>query len=153
MYSIDHQFVSTSNPESWKQSKIVVAVAHLLWFLLYDDVWCVGRTSEPRKKTWLVGLYRGWKTAQLYGDYFINHYKDPYSTTRIQWKVRFFSWLKCIHIITWWLPTLILQEALSALLVPQGLTTAAVVQMTSLLGNLYNIDFCLHKYMMLTYAH
>ena len=65
MYNIiDPQFVSTSNPESWKQSKIVVAVAHLLWCLLYDAVWFV------------------------------------------------------------------LQEALSALLVPQGLTTAAV-QMTS----------------------
>ena len=32
-------------------------------------------------------LYIGDYTTQLYGDYFINHYKDPYQTTRIQWKV------------------------------------------------------------------
>ncbi len=26
-----------------------------------------------KKGPWLVGIYRGWKTTQLYGDYFINH--------------------------------------------------------------------------------
>ena len=30
------------------------------------------------KKTWLFAVYRGWHPTQLYGDYFINHCKDPY---------------------------------------------------------------------------
>ena len=30
------------------------------------------------KNNWLVRLYRGWHTTQLYRDYFINHYTDPY---------------------------------------------------------------------------
>ena len=42
----------------------------------------VNDVKEPeqwKKGPWLlVGLYRGWQTTQLYRDYFINHYKDPY---------------------------------------------------------------------------
>ena len=34
--------------------------------------------EQLKKGPWLVGLYRGWTTTQLYRDYFINHYKDPY---------------------------------------------------------------------------
>ena len=39
----------------------------------------------------------GWHTTQLYGDYFISQYKDPYKLTRIQ---RFMSWwflVGCSH--------------------------------------------------------
>ena len=42
------------------------------------------------KKTWLVRLCIGWNPTQLYRDYFINHHKDTYQPTRIQWKVVFF---------------------------------------------------------------
>ena len=37
---------------------------------------------------WLVGLYKGIIiTTRLYREYIVNHKKDPYSPTRIQWKV------------------------------------------------------------------
>ena len=42
------------------------------------------------KKGPLVGQGIGSILLRLCGDCFINHYKDPYSTTRIQWKVRGF---------------------------------------------------------------
>ena len=29
--------------------------------------------EQWKKGPWLVGLYTGWKTTQLYGDYFIHH--------------------------------------------------------------------------------
>ena len=29
----------------------------------------------------LFRIYRGWKTTQWYGDYFINHFKNPYQTS------------------------------------------------------------------------
>ena len=32
---------------------------------------------SSEKKPWLFRVYRGWKTTQLYGDYFINHCEDP----------------------------------------------------------------------------
>ncbi len=37
-----------------------------------EDV-CVYQGEPWKKGPWLVGLYRGWTTTQLYGDYFINH--------------------------------------------------------------------------------
>ena len=45
------------------------------------------------KRSWLG--YVGDYTTQLYRDSFVNHYKDTYKPTMIQWKVGpfFFSWL------------------------------------------------------------
>ena len=41
-------------------------------------------TELPTKRApaCVVGLYRGWQTAQLYGDYFINPSKDPDETSQ-----------------------------------------------------------------------
>ena len=52
----------------------------------------IQRSNE--KKPDCLG-YIGVYTTHLCGDYFINHYKNPYKKTRIQWKVSkfFFSWL------------------------------------------------------------
>ncbi len=53
----------------------------------------VDHLSHEKKGPWLVGLYRGWKTTQVCGDYFKNHCKDPIKPP-VEWKVRgFFSWL------------------------------------------------------------
>ena len=43
-----------------------------------------------KKKTWLVGLYRGWNTTHLRRDYFINHeIRIPSLTNQdFPWKVR-----------------------------------------------------------------
>ena len=41
------------------------------------DLWTKSNLSNE-KKTWLVVWYRGWNPTQLYGDYFISQYKDPY---------------------------------------------------------------------------
>ena len=55
-------------------------------------------SSEQCKKTWLFRVYRGWHPTQFCGDYFINHYKHPYETTNIQWKVRpFFFFAAHLH--------------------------------------------------------
>ena len=54
-------------------------------------------TGKGGCRSWLlIGDVLGMShPIQLYRDYFINLYTDPYQTTRIQWKVRgFFSWLK-----------------------------------------------------------
>ena len=52
-------------------------------------------TLEQWKKPWLVMLYRGLRILPNYMGIIINHYKDPYQPTRIQWNVKagFFSWL------------------------------------------------------------
>ncbi len=35
--------------------------------------------EQLKKTTWLFRIvFGGWHTTQLSGDYFINHYKDPY---------------------------------------------------------------------------
>ena len=47
-------------------------------------------TEQCSFHPWLVVWYRGypgWQTTQLYGDYFISQYKDPYKPIRIQWNV------------------------------------------------------------------
>ena len=51
--------------------------------------------SWPMKKgPWLVGLYRRLCYPFIEGLYILKHGKDPYETTRIQWKITcFFSWL------------------------------------------------------------
>ena len=38
---------------------------------------------KTMKKVWVVLGYIGVYTSQVYGDYFLNHYNDPYSTTSI----------------------------------------------------------------------
>ena len=51
--------------------------------------------SNEKNLGWLG--YIGDYTTQLYRDYFIIHYKDPYSPSRIQWKVgRFFFRGSCV---------------------------------------------------------
>ena len=39
------------------------------------------------QNSWLVRVYRGLYYSVMLG-LFINHYKDPFSTTRISWKIR-----------------------------------------------------------------
>jgi len=46
-----------------------------------------GGTSAMKKKTGWLGYIRDDQLPNLYGDFFINHYKDPYEPTRIQWNV------------------------------------------------------------------
>ena len=40
--------------------------------------WVGGSHLSYEKKTWLLRVYRGWNPTQLYRDYFLSHYKDPY---------------------------------------------------------------------------
>ena len=40
--------------------------------------WSIESTEQWKKGSWLFRVYRGWNTTQFCGDYFINHYKDPY---------------------------------------------------------------------------
>ena len=52
--------------------------------------------DQWKKGPWLVGLYEGWNTIQLYRDYFINHYKDPNLINQDSMERQeffFFSWL------------------------------------------------------------
>ena len=66
------------------------------WRVLWDLAIVLGSWNFNKKPIWAMkkgpraclGVYRGWDTAQVYGDYIINHCKAPYSTTRIQWKAR-----------------------------------------------------------------
>ena len=49
--------------------------------------------AMEKKGPWLFKVYREWDLRRYIG-IIVNHHKDPYWTTRIQWKVRgFFSWL------------------------------------------------------------
>ena len=59
----------------------------------------VQRCEQWKNMKGCLGYFLGWKTTQLYGDYFINHYTDPYSSSRIQWKVGGFfgPWLMCFY--------------------------------------------------------
>ena len=43
--------------------------------------------ATKKRAPWLFRVYRGWNSTQLYRDYNFLHYKDPYESTRIQWKV------------------------------------------------------------------
>ena len=62
-----------------------------------------GKTGEPWNKGppgwWLFRIYRGWKTTQVCGDYFINHFKDPYQTSSIlETKMIFFRWVPILGV-------------------------------------------------------
>ena len=53
-------------------------------------------SCEPRNEPWWFRSYRGLYLPSYMG-IIINHCKDPYLPSRIQWKVGgFFSWLNCI---------------------------------------------------------
>ena len=55
-----------------------------IWAMKSQGPWWATKKTRP-----LVGcLIQGMKfPIQLYRDYFISHYKDPYQPTRIQWNV------------------------------------------------------------------
>ena len=65
-------------------------------FIFSGDV-CQISAHEQWKKTSCLG-YIGDYTPQLYG-IIINHCKDPYQTTRIQWKVRWVPHM--IYLLSW----------------------------------------------------
>ena len=56
-------------------SMVLINGVILTTYIHWDDPPSRSATHEPRKKTCLVGLYRGWNPTQLYRDYFINHEK------------------------------------------------------------------------------
>ena len=62
---------------------------HNLMHFSYEITGLGRNNLSNENNPWCLG-YIGDYMTQLYGDYFINHYKDPYETTRIQWKVRRF---------------------------------------------------------------
>ena len=64
----------------WDGSPFPVTVCWQSTPGLYEFHWGI---PIKFKWAWLFRAYRGWNTTQLYGDYFINHYKDPSQTTRI----------------------------------------------------------------------
>ncbi len=78
------------------------------------------KNIEPwpwQKQSWLFRVYRGW--SQLYGDYFINHYKDPYEPITIQWTVmRVFS---CLNL--WAIRVLYYTMAVDIFVVEKGVAT------------------------------
>ena len=59
----------------------------------WEDTW---GESDKWKNSWLCRGFVGDEILPSYVGIIMNDYKDPYQTTRIQWKVRpfFFSWLK-----------------------------------------------------------
>ncbi len=48
------------------------------WLSGVNSLLNLGCVCEQWKKPWLFVVYWGWNPTQLLGDYFINHYKDPY---------------------------------------------------------------------------
>ncbi len=79
--------------------KTYTALAFTYWLRVH----ILQNWHEPRKKPWLVGLYRGWNITQLYGDYFINH--DLWIPINqpgwlMESRSGFFSWLRW-SIKTW----------------------------------------------------
>ncbi len=67
-------------------------------YSLFTTTWAV------TKKPWLFAVQRGWKTSQLYGDWFVISHEiiipDPYYPIRIQWNLN--RVLNVAHLLSSW---------------------------------------------------
>lgn len=70
----------------------------MIWFSRFDlfcwwlkSRWTVNKEKQTGCLSWMQGMK---SDPVMWGIVIINHYKDPYSTTSIQWKVRGFCLLR-----------------------------------------------------------
>lgn len=81
---------------------------HALVCLLRRLLWVGGghqKTQNMQQETWLSRVFFGDGILPSYMWIIINHYHDPYLTTRIQWKVRVYFFVAHLTEPSFWLPS------------------------------------------------